>query len=161
MRWILSPTTGRSIDNHNVMKRFNVAARWFFVLLLAASSAGKLADMPGFYAVVYSYDLLPDAVIPISAWALAFFELLLALWLAIGKRIGIASILVVALHLIYLIWILVALARGLNLANCGCFGVFWPRPLSWFTPIEDLILLILATIMWRSARRESRQHVSL
>ncbi len=158
MRWILSPTTGRSIDSRKEMKQFSIVARWFFVLLLAASSVGKLADMPGFYAVVKSYGLLPDAVIPISAWALTFFELLLAVWLAMGKRIGIASILVVALHLIYMIWILVALARGLSLANCGCFGVFWARPLTWFTPIEDLILLLLATAMWRNTRRQTREY---
>jgi hypothetical protein len=124
--------------------------RWFFVLLLAASAIGKLADMSGFYAVIKNYALLPETVIPISAWALAIFELALAIWLAAGKRMYIVALSVIALHLVYLIWLAIALARGLDIPNCGCFGVFWARPLTWFTPIEDLILLTLAIVMWRS-----------
>jgi len=124
--------------------------RWFFVLLLAASGIGKLADMPGFYALVKSYALLPETVIPVSAWALAIFELVLAIWFALGKRIYVAAILVIALHFVYLAWLATALARGLKILNCGCFGVFWARPLTWFTLVEDLILLALAIVLWRS-----------
>ena len=137
------------------MSLVGTGIRWFFVLLLAASSVGKLADMPGFYAVIKSYALLPEAVIPISAWALAIFELVLAIWLAMGKRINVAALIVIALHLVYLIWLAIALARGLDIPNCGCFGVFWARPLTWFTPVEDFILLALATVMWRSISQRS------
>ncbi len=132
------------------MNLVGTSIRVFFVLLLAAASLGKLADMPGFYAVIKSYALLPEAVIPVSAWALAIFEFVLAIWLATGKRIHIAALIVIALHFVYLIWLAIALARGLDIPNCGCFGIYWARPLTWFTPIEDLILLALATVMWRS-----------
>jgi uncharacterized membrane protein YphA (DoxX/SURF4 family) len=132
------------------MSIIGTGIRWFFVLLLAASSVGKLVDMPGFYAVIKSYALLPEAVIPISAWALAIFELVLAIWLAMGKRINVAALIVIALHFVYLIWLAIALARGLDIPNCGCFGIYWARPLTWFTPAEDIILLALATVMWRS-----------
>ena len=132
------------------MSLVGTGIRWFFVLLLAAASVGKLADMPGFYAVIKSYALLPEAVIPISAWALAIFELVLAIWLASGKRIEVAALIVIALHFVYLIWLAIALARGLDIPNCGCFGIYWARPLTWFTPVEDLILLALAIMMWRS-----------
>ena len=136
------------------MNLASTSIRWFFVLLLAAAPVGKLADIPGFYAVIKSYALLPEAVIPISAWALAIFELVLAIWLAMGKRIEVAALIVIALHLVYLIWLAIALARGLDIPNCGCFGVFWARPLTWFTLLEDLILLVLAIVMWRSASRK-------
>jgi uncharacterized membrane protein YphA (DoxX/SURF4 family) len=137
------------------MSVIGIGIRWFFVLLLAASSIGKLADMQGFYAVIKSYALLPEAVVPISAWALAIFELVLAIWLAIGKRINVAALIVIALHFVYLIWLAIALARGLDIPNCGCFGVFWARPLTWFTPVEDFILLALAIVMWRSISQKS------
>ena len=137
------------------MNLASTSIRWFFVLLLAAASVGKLADIPGFYAVIKSYALLPEAVIPISAWALAIFVLVLAIWLAMGKRIEVAALIVIALHLVYLIWLAIALARGLDIPNCGCFGVFWARPLTWFTPVEDFILLALATVMWRSISQRS------
>ena len=56
------------------MSFIGIGIRWFFVLLLAASAIGKLADMPGFYRVIKSYALLPEPVIPISAWALAISD---------------------------------------------------------------------------------------
>ena len=40
------------------------------------------------------------------------------------------------------------LARGLTLANCGCFGVFLARPLSWESPLEDLVALALCGFLW-------------
>ena len=132
------------------MSMIGTGIRCFFVLLLAASAIGKLADMPGFYAVVKSYGLLPEMVIPVSAWALAIFELALAIWLATGKRFYVATLMVISLHFIYFVWISIALARGLNIPNCGCFGIYWARPLTSFTLLEDLILLALAIVMWRS-----------
>jgi hypothetical protein len=136
------------------MKKIGVLIRWFFVALLAVSGIAKLADMPGFYDIVKTYDLLPAATVPVAAHALALFELGLAAWLAsedaARKSARYAAAAVIALHAVYLGWLLVALARGLHIANCGCFGVYWRRPLNWFTPLEDLILLILAILLWRS-----------
>lgn len=137
------------------MNTVDIGIRWFFVLLLAAASTGKLADMPGFYAVIKSYALLPDTMIFVSAWALALSELGLALWLAIGKRVYVAALIVIALHVIYLAWLSIALARGLDIPNCGCFGVYWARPLTWFTLLEDFILLTLAIVMWRGLGQKS------
>ena len=139
------------------MSFIGIGIRWFFVSLLAASAVGKLADMPGFYRVIKSYALLPEPVIPISAWALAIVEFILAIWLVIGKRINVAALVVIVLHVVYLAWLMIALTRGLNIPNCGCFGVFWPRPLTWFTPVEDFILLALAIVMWRNAS-QNRAH---
>jgi Methylamine utilisation protein MauE len=136
------------------MSMVGTVIRWFFVLLLAASSIGKLADMPGFYGVIKSYALLAEGVIPVSAWALAIVELLMAIWLATAKRINVATAVVIVLHFVYLAWLAIALARGLNIPNCGCFGVYWARPLNWFTPVEDLILIGLAMVMWRSVSQK-------
>lgn len=128
--------------------------RWFFVFLLAASAIGKLADMQGFYAVVKTYVILPDVMIPVSAWALAIVEMLLAICLATGVQLIAATRIVIGLHFVYLTWLVIALTRGLQISNCGCFGTYWPRPLTWLTPIEDLILLALAIVMWRSLKQK-------
>ena len=126
--------------------------RWFFVGLLAASGLGKLADMPGFYEVVANYQVAPLWLIPVAAWALVAIELSLAL--AFGfARFEQRFALLVTLHLIYFAWIAFAYVRGLVITNCGCFGVFWPRPLSSQTLIEDLVLLFLAALLWRLAHR--------
>jgi uncharacterized membrane protein YphA (DoxX/SURF4 family) len=135
------------------MKILAISLRIFFAVLLMASAIGKLLDMPGFYTVVASYDLLPVAMIPAAAWMLTALELTLGIWVAVGAYLARAAILVATLHVMYFGWLGVALARGLSIPNCGCFGVYWPRPLTVFTLIEDAVLLMLAAALWRLSGR--------
>jgi Methylamine utilisation protein MauE len=126
--------------------------RWFFVVLMCASALGKLLDMNGFYGVVETYRLLPAAVVPLSAWLLVMVEIAVAGWLISGKTREWAAIVLIALHLMYLLWMLVALYRGLQISNCGCFGVYFARPLTWQTPVEDMVLIAFALLLWHSSR---------
>jgi hypothetical protein len=130
--------------------------RGFFCLLMLATGVAKLMDMQGFFAVVATYQLLPLAWIPPAGWALVLVELGLAAWLLSGWRLPWAGLLIVGLHLMYLAWLLLALARGLELDNCGCFGVYLARPLTWWTPLEDLALLAAAVALYRLARARNR-----
>ncbi|MBM4264138.1 MAG: DoxX family membrane protein [Deltaproteobacteria bacterium] len=130
--------------------------RLFFVALLAASALGKLLDMPGFYAIVGSYQALPEEWTPFAAWALTLVELALALWLLSEKSLRRAALATCAIHAFYFVWLSVTLLRGLDLPNCGCFGVYWARPLRWHTPLEDLVLFVLAFLLLRrTADREN------
>jgi uncharacterized membrane protein YphA (DoxX/SURF4 family) len=146
-------TQSSSVAKWTAVEQLGPAARmslrFFFAILLAVTGVAKLLDMAGFADVVRSYQSLPDILVPPSAWLLAVGELVLAAWLLARYRTRLAAVLVVALHLMYLGWLLAALLRGLQLPNCGCFGVFWARPLTWFSPLEDLALVLLAIWYWR------------
>jgi uncharacterized membrane protein YphA (DoxX/SURF4 family) len=130
----------------------NKFLRWAFTALLLASAVAKLLDMPGFIAVVETYRSFPQAALAVAAWALTLTELALGLWLATGKALRRATAALVALHLIYFVWLAIALGRGLDLPNCGCFGVYFARPLTAWTLLEDGILLALALALWRSTQ---------
>ncbi len=118
------------------------------MLLLAASGIGKLADMTGLYPIVASYQVVPTALIPFAAWKLVAFEIGLAIWLASGHRRANAAFLLVAIHVVYFVWLTVAFLRGLDIPNCGCFGVYFARPLTAATLIEDFLLLMMAAMLW-------------
>ena len=45
-----------------------------------------------------------------------------------------------------------ALACGLDLPNCGCFGVFWPQRLTPWMLLEDGVLLALSLLLYLGAR---------
>lgn len=126
----------------------------FFALLMLASAGGKLLDMPGFYRIVDTYQMMPAAIIPLSAWILTLFELGLGFALLEKKMAATASLALVPLHLFYLAGLSQALLRGLNLPNCGCFGVYWGRPLTVYTLVEDIVLLVLAAALclWLRSR---------
>ncbi len=126
--------------------------RLFFSIVLLITGVAKLLDIDGFAAIVDSYAVLPAVLTTLGAWILALTEIALAAWLFSARKLRLAAAAVVAMHAMYLVWLLLALARGLSIPNCGCFGVYWGRPLTWQTPLEDAILLGFAILLWRAAR---------
>ncbi len=130
--------------------------RFFFALLLLASAVGKLLDIHGFAAVVGTYQVFPETLLLPAALALSLVELALGFALVWGTRLVAAALLTVLLHAGYFAWLGLAYLRGLQIANCGCFGVFWPRPLTPWTFLEDGALLAAAAVLYFGARRATR-----
>lgn len=145
--------------------RVYFAIRIFFALLLATSAIGKLANMPGFYQVVDTYQVFPKAFIPFSSWGLVMIELGLALALLAGNFLKTLAAMVFLLHCLYFAWLAIALQRGLDIPNCGCFGVYWARPLTIYTLLEDGFLMLMSWALWqakhlRSVELQIRPNVS-
>ena len=65
-----------------------------------------------------------------------------------AEKGGMAS---TVLHSALMIWAIVALARGLEIPNCGCFGVFLRRPLTWGTVLEDAVMVGVSMLLWWAA----------
>lgn len=109
--------------------------------LLLASALGKSLDLLGFVDVLVTYQLFPDR----SLWPLAFgitgIEWVLAVWILVGWRLSTGALLAMMLNGLYVVGLFVTLIRGLDLPNCGCYGVFFPQPLRWYSPLEDLVLV--------------------
>jgi len=144
-----SPAQSRALSLEQLAPGARVALRVLFAVLLLVTGVAKLLDMAGFYEVVRSYQSLPNVVVPPASWVLAVGEIVMAAWLLARYRPRWAAVTVVLLHLMYLGWLVIALLRGLEISNCGCFGVFWARPLTWYSPLEDLVLVGLAILYWR------------
>ncbi len=117
--------------------------------ILTATAVGKLLDVPGFARVLGTYRAFPDELLLPVALAVPAAELLLALWLFSNQRPFGAAVAALVMHLSYAAWSASAILRGLALSNCGCFGVFWPRPLGWSTVAEDLA--VAAACGWLAA----------
>jgi hypothetical protein len=129
-----------------------VALRAAFAALLLVTGGAKLLDLRGFAQVVGTYQVLPDALLMPAGTGLALAEVALGLWIASGLRAIAAAWATILLHLGYLAWLLLALVRGLAVPNCGCFGVYWARRLTPWTPLEDVVLLALALLLYRSVK---------
>ncbi|MEO8188968.1 MAG: MauE/DoxX family redox-associated membrane protein [Acidobacteriota bacterium] len=117
--------------------------RAVIALILFVTAVGKFLDVPGFAKVLGTYRAFPDALLLPLAALIPAAELALAVWLIVGRRPFDAAVAALAMHIAYAGWSALAILRGLHLANCGCFGVFWPRPLGWSTVVEDLVLSVL------------------
>ncbi len=126
--------------------------------VILGSAIGKAFDFPGFVAVLVTYRAFP----PFSLWPVAIvvtvFEAVLGGLLLSGRRIREAALASIALNAGYAIWLTISLARGLDLKNCGCFGIFLARPLTWQSPLEDLVMIALSVVLFRLAGAPARRN---
>ena len=77
---------------------------------------------------------------------------IILLWIAstafdwkISKKVAYFSLGIGAVIAFFALLMTFELLRGLELPNCGCFGVFYGRPLTWISPLEDVLLIYLST----------------
>ena len=115
--------------------------------ILIASALGKALDLAGFADVLETYQAFPKSALSFIAFAVTVFEFLLGAWMLSGWQLSASALTAAAMNMVYAIWMTITLFRGLELANCGCFGVFFPRPLTWISPIEDLVMVALCSFL--------------
>ena len=124
--------------------------------VLLASALGKSLDMPGFVDVLVTYQLFPAW----SLWPLALgitgIEWVLAVWILVGRHLPTGALIALGLNGLYAIGLFVTLLRGLDLPNCGCYGVFLPQPLRWYSPLEDLVLVGICALLRIGAKRSDK-----
>jgi hypothetical protein len=123
-----------------------------------ASALGKSLDLAGFVEVLATYRAVPVRWLWLLAWLVIGVEWALTLWLLSGWNLGIGALACTALNLGYAVWMTASLLRGLDIPNCGCFGRFFPQPLRWYSPLEDLVLVGMSYALWRCTKNTSRPH---
>ena len=121
--------------------------------ILIASALGKSIDVPGFLDVLRTYRFFAEATLWPTALAVIAVEAVVGVWIVSGWRLARAAWVAGLLNLGYTLWMTLSLARGLDLENCGCYGVFFPQPLRWYSPLEDLVLVAACVGLWRLSRK--------
>lgn len=121
----------------------HLGLRWLLGLTLVTTSVGKLLNIPGFHNVMKEYLLFPGW----SLWFIAVFmpllEAAIAFTLLTGRRLRYGLAASFFLHSSFAAILSLELVRGIGIKNCGCFGVFWARPLTWMSPLEDVVMLAI------------------
>ena len=129
--------------------------KYFFAALLIATGIGKLLDNRGFADIIVTYQFgIPFNLALILGLSVSLFELLLGVFILQEKKQIRNAVLTILMHFGYVFLATVTNLRGLHLANCGCFGVFWGRPMTWSTVVEDVVLLGLSILFYVSAKKK-------
>lgn len=128
-----------------------LALRILLGLILVATSVAKFMNLEGFEAILHSYRILPLGMYWPAALAISTSELAVGLWLFWGRHLRLAALSSMALHCTYAIVTSYILLRGIPLINCGCFGAYFARPLSWLTVGQNLLLASLSFVLTRLA----------
>jgi len=122
-------------------------ARWWLTILLLSMGVAQLSDLGGFADVLASYQAFPEGSALAAALAIAVAEMATGLGLmAGGKSRGVGAIVAVGVAVVWSVLGVQAFARGLDLSNCGCFGVHLPQRLWWGVVVQDAAFL--ASTLW-------------
>jgi len=126
------------------------------VLLYAGflKAAGPAAE---FAAALAAYHLFPSVLLSTLALAIPYVEMWVGLFVLAGLYTRYAASAAAALFCAFLLVLLSALLRGIDLASCGCFGAETLSP-RW-TVMMDTVLLSLS--LWIRRQSKSSPPLSL
>jgi len=116
-----------------------------FVFVVA--SIGKIIDPQQFARDIYSYVLLPNAIVPLFAAIVPWIEFFAGLLLMFDIMPKSNSLIICGLLIAFIFAIAVDLYRGIEI-SCGCFDFLFPdEKIGMTTIIRDVILLVLGLIV--------------
>ena len=105
-------------------------------------AAGPVAE---FAAILEAYKLFPSAALTPLALGLPYVEMWVGLFVLSGLYTRYAALIAAILSTAFLSAVGSALARGLDLASCGCFGPDTLKP--QHTLAIDVVLLALSLVI--------------
>ncbi|MBN8569019.1 MAG: DoxX family membrane protein [Ignavibacteria bacterium] len=127
------------------------------------ASYNKLFDQAAFAKSVYGYKLLPDFLINITAIIVPPLEFIAGLFLMFGLFRKGSSLVIIALLSVFLIGLVQAYARGLDI-DCGCFGSNGANKTTsadlLIRIFEDILLLLGAIIIFKFSRSKYYKNVN-
>lgn len=122
-----------------------VPVRWYLGALFIGACLHKIAHPESFALDIATYDILPLALVNVSAITLPWAELAAGGMLLAGHRTRAAGWMIAGMMVVFIAALAIALARGMDM-SCGCFASQGAEddPISRLTVMRDLLWLGLA-----------------
>jgi putative oxidoreductase len=127
-------------------KYFLFAIRILLGTVFIYAAISKASDAEGFARAIANYKLLPIFLINILALILPWVELCAGILLIFGVSVKENSMILGGLLVVFIVAILISLARGLNI-DCGCFGTVGGTKVGIQKILENIGLLLSAIIL--------------
>ena len=158
LEWDMPELKQKGPDVSSWRKFLRGGLQFFIGAIIFFSALGKSLDMGGFIEVLMAYQAFPPSALKFLAFCVTGIEFFLGFWILSGYRLSLSAWGGALLNTLYTGWMVITLLRGLTLSNCGCFGVFFPQPLTWLTPIGDLVLVGMCLLLAYLAQTEEYPH---
>jgi uncharacterized membrane protein YphA (DoxX/SURF4 family) len=122
----------------------NVALRLLLGAVFLYASYDKILHPQAFARAVYNYQILPDALINLTALILPWLELLLGICLVAGWWLPGTTMLCTGLMVVFIGSLIFNQIRGLDI-HCGCFSAgINEGPAGLWTVARDMVLLAMS-----------------
>jgi hypothetical protein len=112
-------------------------------LVLASGAASKLYDRWDFARAIEAYEILPERLVPVFAMTWPLLELAAGVLLLPGATRGLGIVLALLVLLAASAAVVVNLARGRRMLDCGCGGLSGRQPVSWWLVVRNGVLAAL------------------
>ncbi len=126
--------------------KLNVILRLLVGGAFVVAGALKVADPAKFALDVSNYRLVPYELINLVAILLPWIEITSGLFVLAGIWLRAAALVITSLTVVFLVLIVSALARGLNI-ECGCFGTVGGKHIGLVNLVIDSALLALSALL--------------
>lgn len=137
-----------------VSKTLERGLRYFIASVLLLTGLGKLLDVPGFIKVIDTYEIIPIFLQPFVAVSMVLIELKIAENLIRQINLKLTALAATVLHIGFTLLATITLVRGIEVPNCGCFGIFWARPLTFITVGEDIFMVGVCFLLFKILKRK-------
>ncbi len=125
---------------------FALTLRFLVGAVFAAAGGAKVARLARFEVAIDRFDVVPDALVPLTAAAVAVAELAAGLALVAGFFTAFAASVVAGLLTVFAVVIGINLVRGRKF-DCGCGTAAVGREISWALVAQDVSLAIAAIVV--------------
>ena len=126
--------------------KLNVILRLLVGGAFVVAGALKVADPAKFALDVSNYRLVPYELINLVAILLPWIEITAGLFVLAGIWLRAAALVITSLTVMFLVLIVSALARGLNI-ECGCCGTVGGKHIGLVNLVIDSALLALSALL--------------
>jgi protein-disulfide isomerase/uncharacterized membrane protein YphA (DoxX/SURF4 family) len=116
-----APPPSTETPRRQLLPWLGTAARLLLAVVWAWAAVAKMGDPAASVRAVRAYELLPEWLAKGVGYGLPFVEIGLAVLLVAGLATRLAAVLSSTLLVVFLVGIVSAAARGLQI-ECGCFG---------------------------------------
>lgn len=130
----------------NLSRFFYLSARLILGVIFIYASYDKILHPKAFAEVVYNYQILPDALINVTAIFLPWLEMLMGVFLIVGFWMPGSVMWCNILLVVYIGALCFNLARGLDV-NCGCFSTTKGSSISIETILWDVFFLAFSVYL--------------
>lgn len=141
-----------------------IGLRIFLGCIFIYASWDKILHPAAFAEAIYNYQILPEALINVSALVLPWLEFFLGICMIMGIWLPGAVFMINLLLLVFFGALLYNFARGLNV-QCGCFGsggtIEEGGTMAWYAVRDLLFLSCGVTLLVFVYRRDRTDQGSL
>jgi hypothetical protein len=147
-------TTRQKLEREAILESITIGAAILIAAVMASAAVFKLVRLGAFRSELEDYDLLPTALIPLSAVLIPALELLSAVLILMPSMRVWGALLTVLLLAVFSGALVINLRRGRSSISCACFGRS-SQALGWDLVIRNVLLIGAAILVGAAAPREN------